>query len=220
MPAQTSVTFRCCPGFCLVVVAFLLLPINVILLSGCGRPAFLAGIGSGGKYMEGREEVMARRGNVDKAIQSLEAVVKEDPTYRDSLTLLGRAYYMRERYQVAWAILQRALVVNPEDEIAWMALGMTQLRLGEDEQGLKTVQGGLTLFSKVSVEGYRGFKYWDRAGKVKGVLRRTIVVARKGLEEKENIIRAVENTLAAIDEEEYNLRMESSIDRRREHRVD
>ena len=197
-------------------IAFLLLAISVPFVSGCARPAFLSGIGLGGKYQEGKQEITTRRGNVDKAIQSLEAVVREDPTYRDSLTLLGRAYYMRGRYQDALEILARALRVNSEDEIAWMALGITQLRLGDDEKGMKTLEGGLTLFSRVSTEGYRGFKYWDRAGNVKITLRRAIAVARKGLEGKDNLIRAVENLFAAIDEEEYNLRTESSIDRRRE----
>jgi len=177
----------------------------------------LAGIGTGGKYSEAKEEITRRRGgNADRAIVSLETVVREDPTYRDSLTLLGRAYYMKGRYQDAYQILQRAVKVNREDEIAWMVLGITQLRLGDDEEGLKAVQGGLTLFGRVSTEGYRGYRYWDRAGKVKTTLRRAVNEARKGIEEKENIVRAVENTLAVIDEEESNLQMEQSIDRRRE----
>ena len=202
----------------LSVIAYLLLALSLSLVWNCSRPAFLAGIGIGGKYSEAKEEITRRRGgNIDKAILNLAAVVKEDPTYRDSLTLLGRAYYMKGMYQDASQILDRALRVNPDDEIAWMALGMTQLRLGDDQKGMKTVQGGITLFSKVSTEGYRGFKYWDRAGKVKTTLRRTIAVARKGLEERENIIRAMENMLATIDEEEYYLRTEAATDRRREH---
>jgi len=195
-------------------MGYLLLAFNLVLASACSRPAFLVGIGTGGKYLEAKEEITRKRGgDIEKAIRSLEAVVREDPTYKDSLTLLGRAYYVKGRYGDAKLILQRALVVNKEDEIAWLMLGMTQLRLGENDNGLETLRGGLTLFSKNSVEGYRGFTYWDRAGKVKIALRRAIFVARKGLEEKENLIRSMENFLAVVDEEEWNLVIERPIDR-------
>ncbi len=192
-----------------------LLATIVTFVFGCSRPALYVGVG--GKYNEAKEEITRRRGgNPDKAIANLEAVVGENPMYQDSLTLLGRAYYMKGRYRDAFQILERAVTVNKEDEIAWLVLGMTQLRLGEDDKGLETVQGGLTIFSRVSVSGYRGYLYWDRAGRVKSALRRTVTVVRKGLEEKENLVRSVENMLAAVDEEEWNLRLEAGLDRRRD----
>ena len=46
---------------------------------------------------------------------------------------------------------------------------------------------------------------------VKVALRRGIVVARKGLDDKENLIRSVESLLAAIDEEEWNQGLEQTI---------
>ncbi|MBI3060361.1 MAG: tetratricopeptide repeat protein [Deltaproteobacteria bacterium] len=192
----------------------LLLTMSLALVSGCSRPAFLVGMGRGGKYLEARDQITRKRGgDIDKAIASLESVVREDPTYRDSLTLLGRAYYIKGRYQAAAQILDRALRVNPEDEIGWIVLGITQLRLGNDGTGMKTVEGGLTLFSKVSAEGYRGYTFWDRAGKVRSALRRTIVAARKGLEGKENLLRSVEGFLAVVDEEDWNQSIEQPIDR-------
>lgn len=197
-------------------LSFGALAISLLLVS-CSRPAFLGGIGTGGKYLEAKEEITRKRGgNIDKAIVSLETVVRDDPTYRDSLTLLGRAYYIRERYGDAKLILQRALAVDKQDEIAWLTFGITELRLGENQKGLEATQGGLTLFGKVSTEGYRGYKYWDRAGKVKIVLRRAVGTARKGLEDRENLIRSIENLLAAIDEEEWMLRSEKSMDLQRE----
>ena len=88
--------------FCNRRLGFYLLALGVSLLSACSRPAFMVGMGTSGKYLEAREEITRRGGNVDKAIQNLEAVVRDDPTccrpYHDSLTLLGRAYYMRSRY--------------------------------------------------------------------------------------------------------------------------
>ncbi len=195
---------------------FLVLCLTIVV--GCSRPEILSGVGTGGKYLQGKEEVTRRRGNnYDKAIASLETVVMENPTYKDSLTLLGRAYYKKERYPDAFQILQRALAVNPEDEIAWLVLGITQYRLNDVEKGLPTLQGGLTLFSKVSERGYRGFRYWDRAGRVKTATRRAVLMVRKGTEaKKEDTIQSIENLLATVDEEEFNLRMESEQDVRRE----
>jgi tetratricopeptide (TPR) repeat protein len=193
------------------------LALSLFLVAACGRPEILTGVGTGGRYLQGKEEVTRRRGgNLDKAIISLETVVKEDPTYKDSLTLLGRAYYMKQRYQDAFQILQRALAVNPEDEIAWLVLGITELRIGDDEKGLQALQGGITLFSKVSQRGYKGFRYWDRSGRVKTAARRCVLVLRSGFEgKKEERIQTVENLLAAIDAEEWQLSTEQEQDFRR-----
>jgi tetratricopeptide (TPR) repeat protein len=205
---------------CVIVLntSIYLLALSSFLIGACGRPEVLSGVGTGGKYLQGREEITRKRGgNFDKAIVSLETVVQQDPTYKDSLTLLGRAYYMKQRYHDAFQILQRALAVNPEDEIAWIVLGITQLRIGDDERGLESLQGGITLFSKVSQRGYRGFRYWDRAGRVRTAARRAVIVLRPGSEgKKEDRIKTVENLLGAIDEEEFNLSVEEAQDTRRQ----
>ena len=184
----------------------------------CGRPEILTGIGVGGKYNQGKEEITRRRGgDVDTAIASLEAVVLENPTYKNSLTLLGRAYYKKQRFRDAFQVLQRALVVNAEDEIAWLVLGITQLRLNDNEKGLQTLKGGLTLFGKVSESGYRGFRYWDRGGKVKSATNAAVFVVRKGFEgKKEDMIQSIENLLFTVDQEEWNLGLELETDIRRE----
>lgn len=188
---------------------------SALLLFACSRPSLLVGIGTDGKYQEAREEITRRRGgNLDNAIVKLEDIVREDPAYRDSLTLLGRAYYAKARYRDARAVLQRAVAVNRDDEIAWLVLGATFLRTGEDAGGLKAVQGGLTLLNKVSTEGYRGYQYWDRSGRVKSGLRRAVFVALKGTEEKENLIASVENVLRSVDEEEWYQQVESTKERR------
>jgi tetratricopeptide (TPR) repeat protein len=139
---------------------------------------------------------------MDKAVVALEYVVSQDPTYKDSLTFLGRAYYRKGRYRDAYAILQRALAVNKDDEIAWLAIGLTQLRLGQNESGLESLKGGVTLASKVMIEGYHNYPYWDIKGTIRGAIRRTAFLLTKGLEEKDNIIQATDRMLALIDDEE------------------
>lgn len=144
-----------------------------------------------------------RGGNVNKAIVALESVVRQDPTYRDSLTLLGWAYYRKGRYQDALQILQRALAVNKVDEIAWLVLGLTQLRLGADQDGMNSVKGGITLLGRASTDGYRGYENWDSTGIVRKAIRRSIKAIRtKGLEDKKRVIRSMEIALQRVAEEE------------------
>ena len=139
---------------------------------------------------------------MDKAVAALEYVVSQDPLYKDSLTYLGRAYYRKGRYQDAFAILQRALAVNKDDEIAWIAIGLAQLRIGQNEKGIEALKGGITLASKVMADGYRDHMYWDTRGLVRASLRRSAFLLVKGLEEKENSIRATDHLLGLVDDEE------------------
>ena len=171
----------------------------------------------GGRYLEAKDEITRPRGgDINKAIVNLEGIVRENPTYQDSLTLLGRAYYKRGRYQDAYQILQRALVVNKDDEIAWLVLGLAELTLNNNQKGLDTLKGALTLLSKEMRENYRGFQGWDRQGTVRLALRRTIALATKGLDEKENLIRGTELLLVRIDEEEWQQGRDKSMERARE----
>jgi len=173
----------------------------VALSWSCWRPA---GIGVGGQYLDAKTEfVKGKRGDVKKAVSHLEYVVSRDPTYRDSLTLLGRAYYGSGRYKDAYEILKRALALRPDDEIAWISLGLTELRLGDDAKGLESLKGGITLFSKVTKDGYKGIDFWDTDGYVRMALRRTAFAITKGLGAKESIMQNGEVLLSRIDDEEW-----------------
>ena len=106
-----------------------------VLILGCSNsmPRF----GTGGRYEEGRDQFLrGRGGDMDKAIVAFEAVVTANPTYKDSLTYLGRAYYRKQRYQDAFAILQRALAVDPDNEIAWISLGWYYVSQQGSDRGL------------------------------------------------------------------------------------
>lgn len=144
--------------------------------------------------------------------------MRHDPSYEDSLTLLGRAYYKRQRYKDAFQLLKRALAVNPKDEIAWTALGLTQLRLGDDQRGLESFKGGITLLSQVAKRGepYKGVEDWDKNSLVRRALRKAILYATKGLEEKKKLIRSGEILLTRIDNEEWEAKMEEFQEKRKD----
>jgi len=139
---------------------------------------------------------------MDRAVVALEAVVMADPTYKDSLTYLGRAYYRKGRYQDAFAILQRAVAVNPDNEMAWISLGVTQLQLGENEKGIETLKSGITLASKVMVEGYHNYEKWDIRRTIQTSIRRSAFLLISESQAKEKIIQSVNQLLAQVDDEE------------------
>jgi len=201
-----------------LALAYLLFAIFCLSLSGCSAPAWYIGVG--GKYNEAKTEVARPQGaNLDKAILNLEGIVTQNPTYRDSLTLLGGAYYKKSRYQDAFQILQRALAVNKDDEIAWILLGLSQLRLGDDQRGLDSIKGGITLLSRAMQDEYRGFSGWDRNGIVRTALRRATFSATKGLEEKDNIFRSGEALLQRINDEEWYQQHSDRVIKRREENI-
>ena len=186
-------------------------------LAGCWRPP---GIGVGGKYNDALYELgrTQRGGNVSEAIVDLEYVVRRNPRYRDSLTQLGRAYYYAGRYGFALEVLKRALAVNKDDEIGWIVMGLTQLRRGNDEEGLASLKGGLTLLAKATRGGYKDIEeeYWDVRGVVRRSLRRSISLARKGVKEKHRILLTGEVLLHRIDRGVYEATETREYDRLRE----
>ena len=187
----------------------------IAICMGCNHaiPRF----GVGGKYEEGMDQFLrGRAGNMDVAVTSLEYVVSQDPTYKKCLTYLGRAYYRKTRYQDAFAVLQRALAVDKEDEIAWIALGVTQLRLNQPDKGIESLKGGITLASRVMVNGYHNYMYWDTRGLVGASMRRSAFLVMKGPDEKEGIIQSTERLLALVDEEE-NFQRNARIQNERQY---
>jgi tetratricopeptide (TPR) repeat protein len=187
----------------------------IAVCMGCNHaiPRF----GVGGKYEEGMDQFLrGRAGNMDVAVSSLEYVVSQDPTYKKCLTYLGRAYYRKTRYQDAFAVLQRALAVDKEDEIAWIALGVTQLRLNQPDKGIESLKGGITLASRVMVNGYHNYMYWDTRGLVGASMRRSAFLVMKGPDEKEGIIQSTERLLALVDEEE-NFQRNARIQNERQY---
>ena len=195
--------------------------ILVASLSGCWRPA---GIGVGGNYNDALLELgkTPRGGDVKKAIGHLEYVVRRNPKYKDSLTQLGRAYYYAGRYGSAFEVLKRAVALNREDEIGWIVLGLTQMQQGDDEAGLASFKGGLTLLVRATKEGYKEIpdEFWDTRGIVRRGLRRSISLARKGIGEKRRIIQSGELLLHRVDRELYDAEEDQRLDEYLESRRD
>jgi tetratricopeptide (TPR) repeat protein len=196
------------------VVSLLILTLGWQFVSACSKPDLH--FGRSGQYNEARFELLRRiNGNLDKAIANFAAIANDDPTYRDTLTLLGRAFYKKGRFKDAHVILQRAVAIRQDDEIAWLLFGATQLRLGDNERGLESVRGGLTLFNKATADHkYRDYDEWDPADRVRNATRRAVFIALKGLEQKEDLIRSLDAVLVAVEDEEFHQLFEKPLNRR------
>ena len=81
-------------------------------------------------------------------------------------------------------------------------MGATELRLGQNEKGVETLKGGVTLANKTMVDGYHDYLYWDSRGLVRASLRRTAFLLTKGVEETKNIIESTDRLMTLIDDED------------------
>ncbi len=179
--------------------------IVTVLVSSCGYMNFrLPALGKVGKYVSAKNLLLeGGRAAVNDAVRLLEALATEDPFYRDALTYLGRAYYRQKRYPAALQVMRRAILVNKEDEIAWLTIGMVQLRLGDNQAGRESYKGGVALLSKLAKDGYRGYENYDLNNLVMASIRRAIFQVKKGDSvSPKSLIRAGEFILYRIDEEE------------------
>lgn len=176
----------------------------VLSMFGLGCRFRLPALGKAGQYRTAYRDLTQPGGSgVRRAIPILEDLVKDDPFYPGALTLLGRAYYQLGKYGEAEQLLQRAVLVDKEDEIAWTILGMAQLRLGQDQKGLESYKGGLSLlYKKATKYDYRGYVSWDRNNLVRSAIRKAIFQVQKdGLENKDRMIRYGELIIFRIDDE-------------------
>ena len=195
-----------------------------LLASSCSVLDFrLPALGKAGKYRSAKRELVRPGGaGASTAVPLLEKLVKEDPFYTGALTLLGRGYYQQRRYPAASEILQRAVLVDQEDEIAWLLLGLTQLRLDNDQKGLESLKGGLSLlYKKATKYDYLGYESWDMNKVVQSSIRRAIFQVQKGgLENKQRLIRSGELILIRIDEEVIDQAGDKAVENFREDAAD
>jgi tetratricopeptide (TPR) repeat protein len=75
-------------------------------------------------YQRGAKLAMAyaQGGQIDKAIQECRAVLDKEPSNRDALWVLARAYQLSDRPESARTELTKLLTLNPEDDQAYVDL--------------------------------------------------------------------------------------------------
>jgi len=110
-----------------------------ILVYGC------ADIDAGGNVQSGIQAMLA--GNNRLALSHFQAAAKQDPNYiygtqlrHGVFSYLGRAQYLNKDYVQARQTLEKAVARNSLDNLARLYLGLTQVRLGDNQVGLKNIE--------------------------------------------------------------------------------
>ena len=136
-----------------------------------------------GQVQAGRQALLMN--DPETALAYLQQAADGNPNYiyssgnfRESVwTYVGRAQYAVGRYDDARRSFERALSVYRDDAMARLYLGLTLMRSGEREQGLKDMQTGLRgLFEWIEFlnrsRPYYGF--WDPGGDIRKEIDKTL----------------------------------------------
>jgi tetratricopeptide (TPR) repeat protein len=150
----------------------------LIIVSGC------AALQVGQDVQAGRNALqMGRPGD---AVSFLARAAAQDPDYvipyrlRVSvLSYLGRAQYESGRDNEARATLEKALVRDQNDHLAHLYLGLTLLRSGDRNRGVKELHLGLQglydWFAYIASNSQSG-PFWDPAGQIRGDILRALAL--------------------------------------------
>lgn len=113
-----------------------------VFLFGC------ASIKGGGDVTVGRQEMF--KGNNEAALGYFLSALQVDPSYKYGtayqegvLSYVGRTEYLTGRLPQARETLQKALAEDKDNDIARIYLGLTLIRSGDREAGLKDVEAGM-----------------------------------------------------------------------------
>jgi tetratricopeptide (TPR) repeat protein len=145
-----------------------------LLISGCG--AFLAG----GDVQSGRQAFLI--GNNEAAAGYFRSAAQRDPNYIYGATLrqgiwsyVGRSEYATGRLPQAREALERALSQNNDEDIARLYLGLTLARSGDQQAGVKEIQGGMRgiydwLEYITTTHRYTFGQFWDTRREIRSAI--------------------------------------------------
>jgi tetratricopeptide (TPR) repeat protein len=147
-------------------------------VSACG-----AGFQAGSDVQSGR--LAFSIGNYQMARTYFTQAAQADPNYIYNSDLpggsiqsyLGRADYATGRYASARRLLQQAIVINKNDNVARLYLGLTLAQMGDRENGLKEIQAGLkgiydwiVYVRQYFSAGNQYGQFWDQNGTIRAAI--------------------------------------------------
>ena len=117
-----------------------------ILLYGC------ASIDAGGNVQSGIQAMLA--GDNQAALRYFQTAAQQDPNYiygaqlrHGVFSYLGRAQYLNKEYGQARQTLEKEVKRNSLDTLALLYLGLTQVRLGDHQAGVKNIEASMKKIS-------------------------------------------------------------------------
>ena len=121
-------------------------------------------------------------GNNDAALAYFQSAAQKDPNYKYGtafrqgvLSYVGRTEYAVGRLPQARETLEKALSINRDEDLTRLYLGLTLARIGDRQQGLKEIEGGMRgihAFLDYVNETFRfSFgQFWDPANAIRSAI--------------------------------------------------
>jgi tetratricopeptide (TPR) repeat protein len=186
----------------------------VLLLTSC------ASLQIANDFQLGRQALL--RGNDESALAYFQSVAQRDPNYaygtayrQGVLSYLGRTEYSTGKLPQARQTLERAVAAKQyEDDLARLYLGLTLVRAGDRERGLKEIASGMTgirnWLDTVNAELRFSYgQFWDPARDIRSAIQTQLAMisGRQEVADMPTII---------AGSEWLGMRMEEEVDRARD----
>jgi len=145
---------------------------------------------TGGDVAQGRQALF--EGNNQAALSYFQSAAQTDPSYiygtelrEGVLSYLGRAQYLNGNYAQARQTLEKALSQHKGDNVARLYLGLTQVRLGDREAGLKNIQAGMNginnFLNYITTAFAMEFgQFWDPSGGIRSSIKSDLAMISGG----------------------------------------
>jgi tetratricopeptide (TPR) repeat protein len=183
-----------------------------VLISGC------ATIQTAGQIEQGRQALFV--GNNQTALAYFQQAAQADPNAFYGATLrmgvfsfLGQAQYLTGDYTRARQTLQKALVQHPQDHVARLYLGLTEVRLGDRQRGLRDIENGMKGIAAFLNYLNNNFAYsfgqfWDPGGTIRASIKTDLTLISGANTDWAQLIAAGERLGIRIEEEEDKARLQ------------
>ncbi len=149
----------------------------------CGCASFQVGT----EFGSGREAYLA--GNNDTALSYFQSAAQKDPAYsyygyafhQSIWSYVGRTEYAIGQLPQARQSLERALSLNQNEEVARLYLGLTLVRSGDRQQGLKEIEGGMKGIYDQTEYITQNFRFtmgrfWDPGGQIRSTIKSNLAM--------------------------------------------
>jgi tetratricopeptide (TPR) repeat protein len=185
---------------------------TILALASC------ASLRIGSEFQSGRRAMLS--GNDETALAFFQSVAQKDPGYaygtayrQGILSYLGRTEYSTGKLPQARQTLERALASNREEDLARLYLGLTLMRAGERDRGVKELEGamrGIQNWLDYFTEAHR-FSYgqfWDPGREIRSAIQNQLAMVSG---------READASKVIAEAEWLGKRMEEEVDRARDH---
>jgi tetratricopeptide (TPR) repeat protein len=153
-----------------------------VFLVGC------TSVNVGGEVQSGRQALLESKN--ETALGYFYGAAQRDPNYvyatgsspkQGVWSYVGRSEYLTGRFPQARQTLERALAANREEDIARLYLGLTLVREGDRQRGLKEIESGMRGINNFldyinQAQRYSIGQYWDSGRDIRSAIQSNLAM--------------------------------------------